>query len=74
VAIDDVGRETKAEFSEALCAFIDDCAARVIMTTNLTKAQFRERYSDPRLLDRMREVGQAVDLKGVSRRRQSEDF
>lgn len=73
VVVDDVGRETKADFCEALCAFIDDHAASVLLTTNLKKDQFRERY-DVRLIDRLREVGRAVDLKGESRRRTSEDF
>lgn len=73
VVIDDVGRETKADFCEALCAFIDDYAASILLTTNLTKDQFRERY-DVRLIDRLREVGHAVDVKGASRRSTSEEF
>jgi chromosomal replication initiation ATPase DnaA len=73
VVIDDVGRETKADFCEALCAFIDDHAASVLLTTNLTKEQFRDRY-DVRLIDRLREVGRAVDVKGASRRGKSEEF
>jgi DNA replication protein DnaC len=73
VVIDDVGRETKADFCEALCAFIDDYAASVLLTTNLTKDQFRDRY-DVRLIDRLREVGRAVDVKGASRRSTSEEF
>jgi chromosomal replication initiation ATPase DnaA len=73
VVIDDVGRETKADFCEALCAFIDDYAASILLTTNLTKDQFSSRY-DVRLIDRLREVGRAVDVKGASRRSTSEEF
>ncbi len=73
VIVDDVGRETKADLCEALCAFLDDYTARVIITTNLKKADFRERY-DARLVDRLREYGEAFDIKGESRRGTNEDF
>ncbi len=73
VVIDDVGRETKPTFEEALCTFLDDHSARLLMTTNLTKDQFRERYGQ-RLIDRLREVGQSVTIKGESRRQQNGDF
>lgn len=71
--IDDVGRETKVDFCEALCSAIDDEDMRLVITTNLTKDQFRERY-DVRLIDRLKEVGRALDVKGESRRNRSEDF
>lgn len=68
VIIDDVGREMRADFGEALCSFLDEKSARILMTTNLSKEQFRERY-DPRLIDRLGEIGAAVTVKGESRRR-----
>lgn len=73
VVIDDVGRETKADFCEALCAFIDDTETRLVITTNLQRDAFRERY-DERLIDRLREVGMAADIKGVSRRQGKGEF
>lgn len=73
VIVDDVGRETKSDLCEALCSFLDDYTARIILTTNLKKSDFRDRY-DARLIDRMRECGEAYDIKGESRRGNSEDF
>lgn len=67
VVIDDVGRETKAEFCEALCAFIDDFSARILLSTNDTKERFRSRY-DVRLIDRLNEIGTSIGIKGESRR------
>jgi len=73
VVIDDVGRETKADFEEALCTFLDDYEARLLMTTNLTKDEFRARYGE-RVRDRLLECGAAVTIEGGSRRKASGDF
>jgi DNA replication protein DnaC len=74
VIVDDVGREPKPEdFGEALCTLLDDYEAKVLLTTNMTKDDFRARY-DARLVDRLREVGGAVDIKGETRRRSSDLF
>lgn len=67
VVIDDVGRETKTDFCEALCTFIDDYRARILLSTNDTKERFRSRY-DLRLIDRLNEVGTSIGIKGESRR------
>jgi DNA replication protein DnaC len=74
VVIDDIGRaQEKADFEEALCAFLDDNAQRLVMTTNLKKEDFRERY-DARIIDRLLECGQAITIKGDSRRKPGGDF
>lgn len=73
VVVDDIGRETKSDFGEALSAFLDDFDAPIVLTTNLTKEQIRERY-DLRVLERMRADGHAVDIKGESRRPQGGNF
>lgn len=67
IVIDDVGRETKADFCEALCTFIDDYRARILLSTNDTKERFRGRY-DLRLIDRLNEIGTSIGIKGESRR------
>jgi DNA replication protein DnaC len=67
VVIDDVGRETKPDFCEALCTFIDDFSARILLSTNDTKERFRSRY-DLRLIDRLNEVGTSISIKGESLR------
>lgn len=73
VIIDDVGRETKADFEESVCTFIDDRDTRFVITTNLTRDDFRARY-DARLIDRLNHCARAVALKGASRRRQDGGF
>src|SRR5690606_11973582 len=73
VVVDDIGRETKADFEEALCAFIDDVDTRFILTTNLVRDDFRARY-DSRLIDRLNHCAIAVSLKERSRRRQDGGF
>lgn len=73
VVIDDVGRETKADFCEALCAFIDDKSARFVITTNLKKEDFRARY-DERLVDRLNDCARAVTVKSASMRKKDGGF
>ena len=73
VVVDDVGRETRTDFEEALCTFLDDSGLRLVMTTNLTKDQFRERYG-MRVVDRLLECGAALTVKGESRRKRQGDF
>ncbi len=73
VVIDDVGLGDRPEFETALCVFLDDHAQRLVMTTNLTKEAFRERYG-MRVVDRLNECGSAITIKGTSRRKQSGDF
>lgn len=65
--VDDMGRETKADFAEALCTVLDSGEHRMVITTNLTQSQMRERY-DARLLDRMNELCVAFDVPGESMR------
>lgn len=67
VVIDDVGRETKADFEESVNAFLDETDTRLVMTTNLKPPEFRTRY-DERLLDRLRECCLSENVKGKSRR------
>lgn len=71
--VDDMGRETKADFAEALCEVLDQGKHRMVITTNLTRAQFRERY-DLRLVDRMNECCAAFDVPGKSMRNQDGGF
>lgn len=73
VVVDDVGLETRPDFEQALCVFIDDYDARLVMTTNLTKEAFRERYG-ARVVDRLLECGSAITIKGESRRRKNGEF
>lgn len=73
VVVDDLGRETRTDVGEALCALIDDTATRMVLTTNLSREEFRERY-DVRLIDRLGEVGTAITLKGESRRKKGGAF
>lgn len=73
VVIDDVGLENRPEFEHALCELLDDYTPRVVMTTNLTKDAFRERYG-LRVIDRLNECGSAITVKGESRRKKSGDF
>lgn len=73
IVIDDLGRETKADFAEALCEVLDSPEPTVLITTNLTRQQLRDRY-DLRLLDRLNDTCIAVDLPGKSMRRQDGGF
>lgn len=74
VVVDDIGRETKPGIGEALCQVLDRRALRVVMSTNLDKQGFRDRYQDARLLERLRESTFAADVKPVGERRPSGDF
>jgi DNA replication protein DnaC len=73
IVIDDIGRETKQDFCEAVCAFLDDSLVRLVMTTNLSRDEFRARY-DERLLDRLNDVGVALTIKGESKRKKTGAF
>lgn len=71
--LDDMGRETKSDFTEALCAVLDGGKHKLVITTNETKQQMRDRY-DLRLLDRMNELCVAFDVPGKSLRDQGGNF
>jgi hypothetical protein len=71
--LDDMGRETKPDFQEALTAILDGGDHTMIITTNLTKEQLRQRY-DARLVDRMNEACIAFDVPGKSMRKQDGGF
>lgn len=73
VVVDDIGRETKSTFQEALCALLDDPARTLLASTNLTKAGMRARY-DSRLLDRLCARCIAFDVPGESLRQRVGDF
>jgi len=73
VVVDDMGVETKADFAAALCELLDRAGHTVIITTNLTKVRFRERY-DLRLLDRLNDTARAIDLPEKSMRKQDGGF
>jgi DNA replication protein DnaC len=68
VVIDDIGRETKADFEEALVVLIDDHLTRFVLTTNLTVQELSARYGE-RLVDRLHHECQFIALSGTSRRR-----
>lgn len=74
MVIDDLGLETKPGFIEAMCELLDRSGHTLLITTNMTKAQMRERYVDQRLLDRLRHTAMAIDIVGKSMRNQSTDF
>jgi len=68
VVLDDIGRETKVNFEEAWCDLLERRDHVVVMTTNLTKKQLRERY-DLRVIERLIATTRAVDVPGRSMRR-----
>jgi DNA replication protein DnaC len=68
VVIDDVGRETKGDFEEALVVLIDDHLTRFVLTTNLTVEELEKRYGE-RLIDRLKAECTFVALAGSSLRR-----
>lgn len=68
VVIDDIGRETKSEFEEAMCAFIDDTDTRFVVTTNVSREALRERY-DERFVSRLNDCMKAATIKGASLRK-----
>lgn len=70
VVIDDMGRETRGEFVEALCELFDRDGHTILLTSNLTKEAMRKRYTDVRLVDRLRERVVAIDIQGNSMRPQ----
>jgi DNA replication protein DnaC len=74
IVIDDVGFNEKAEFSDALCELLDRPGHTLLMTSNLTTPQFRERYTDKRLIDRLNDTAIAIRVKGGSRRSQDGGF
>lgn len=73
VVIDDMGRETKADFAEALSTFLDGRGTRLIITTNDKLLTWKTRY-DPRLIERIAEEGEAYDVLGDSRRQKGMGF
>lgn len=68
VVIDDIGRETKVDFEEALVVLIDDHMTRFVITTNLTMDEVSKRYGE-RLIDRLYHECEIVSLSGSSKRR-----
>lgn len=68
VVIDDMGRERKPEFADALCDLLDMPDVTILITSNLTTPQFKERYTDPRLLDRLNDSCAGVRIKSPSMR------
>lgn len=73
VVIDDVGLESRADFTTALCELLDRSGHTLVITTNLVKKTMRERY-DLRLLDRLNDTARAIDLPEKSMRRQDGGF
>lgn len=73
VVLDDLGRETRSEFVEAFCALLDSEGHTLLITTNMTKEEMREKY-DLRVLDRLNDRAVAFDLKGDSMRKQTGGF
>jgi hypothetical protein len=74
VVVDDMGRERSAnEFGEALCRLLDLAEHTLLITTNLTRDEMRARY-DMRLIDRLCDTAEAVDLPAQSLRRQNPKF
>ncbi len=71
VVIDDIGRETKADFEEALVVLIDDHLTRFVLTTNLTVEELEKRYGE-RLVDRLHHECLFVSVAGNSKRRRGQ--
>lgn len=77
LVIDDLGTEyvdTKGSFLATLDGLFDARYAeglRTVITTNLTAAQFRERYGE-RICDRIRETGAMCELAETSLRRRGQ--
>lgn len=68
VVVDDMGRETKTDFEEALTTFLDSRRGRLLITTNIISAeQMRARY-DVRLIERLNEQALEITVKGPSMR------
>lgn len=75
VVVDDIGRESKqAGLIESLCMLLDRRNLRVVMSTNLSKLDFRKVYTDDRLLERLRESTYAADVKAGGERHTPGDF
>jgi hypothetical protein len=75
VVVDDVGVETKPGFAAALAELLDLDGIRVVMTCNLSRADFTERYGkDIRLIDRLRATTEVHDIPGASKRPRVGDF
>lgn len=74
VVIDDMGRETKSDFVEALSTFLDARRTRLIITTNDSLQTWRVRYTDPRLIDRLGEEGESYTIAGESMRQKGWGF
>ncbi len=68
IVVDDIGRETKADFEEAFCYLLEKRGHTLVMTTNLTEAEMRKRY-DKRVIDRLLDTTLAVDVPGDSMRK-----
>lgn len=73
IVIDDLGRETRADFAEAFCELLDREGHTLLITTNLTRDEMRQRY-DLRILDRLNERASAFDIPGESMRSQKGGF
>lgn len=74
IVIDDLGFETKEDFSYAMTELLDRQDHKLLVTCNLTAASFRERYTDPRLMDRLNDCAMAVRIHGESKRRKDGGF
>lgn len=73
VVIEDLGRETRPEFVESFCELLDRDGHTLLITTNLTRKQMRERY-EPRVIDRLNDRAEAFDVPGESMRRKDGSF
>ena len=73
VILDDMGRETKASFQEALTSFLDSRLTPMIITTNDTLLTWEQRY-DPRLMDRLSDEGERFVIAGDSMRQRGIGF
>lgn len=75
VVIDDMGRETRGEFVEALCELFDRNGHTILITSNLPKDEMRKRYAkEPRLISRLAHHARAVDCPEESLRKKNGDF
>jgi len=75
VVIEDVGyRKLPEDFEDAMCDLLDRQGMTIIVTSNMTTLEFRERFKELRFLDRLGDTSMAVRLKGESLRSKGGGF
>jgi DNA replication protein DnaC len=75
VVLDELGEEKREDFVHAFSKFLDRTGHRLLITSNLTRAEFKARYSrEPKLVSRLEHLAQAFFLGGESLRERTGGF